>query len=243
MSLIGIINEKIVESNKAERANHKPGKFYPSSVGKCLRAIVYQMLGYEGREPDAKGLSIMDNGTYFHERMESNIRKTDIFVASELPLKNEQLNISGRLDLVIKNFSPHTPDDKIVKLINHKSETVYEGPSNDVMIVELKSINEKGFTYLKGKGEPKEEHVQQIQLYMYMTGIHSGILLYENKNTQEMMDFYVEYNEEVVQEVVIKIMKAKQYKERTIIPPRDYAKSSMQCTYCDFKNVCWAENS
>lgn len=241
MGLIDIIHNSIIFQSVEESAKHSGGKFYPSSVGKCLKAIVYQMNGVQAGQIEPRALSIMSNGTAFHDRMEHTIKQAGIMVASELPLKNPELLISGRLDLIIKNFEDHKPNKNIIKLASDDGTVVYEGPSNDVLIVELKSINDKGFQYLQKKNEPKEEHVQQLQLYMHMTGIHRGLLLYENKNDQTLMDFWVDYDKYIADAVMLKIKKAAYYYKNGKYPNRDYQKDSFQCKYCNYRSICWQE--
>ncbi|HLO11185.1 MAG TPA: Dna2/Cas4 domain-containing protein [Pseudoneobacillus sp.] len=243
MGLVNIIHNSIIFQNAEESAKHAGGKFYPSSIGKCLRAIVLQMMGVQGEEIEPRGLSIMNNGTYFHERMEKTLTQAGIVVASELPLKNPELLISGRLDLIIKNFEEHKPNKKIIKLLNDAGDAVYEGPSNDVLIVELKSINDKGFQYLQKKNEPKEEHVWQLHLYMHMTGIHRGLLLYENKNDQNLMDYFVDYDKNIADSVMLKIKKAAYYYKSGKLPQCEFAKDSFQCKYCSYKQYCHSSHT
>ena len=72
------------------------GKFYPSAVGQCKRKIVYQMMGYPGKPKQGRNIMILDNGTYFHNRIEDMFKRIGIMIAPELRLKDEALRISGR---------------------------------------------------------------------------------------------------------------------------------------------------
>ena len=58
-------------------------------------------------------------------------------------------------------------------------------------VVELKSINDKGFQALEA---PKPDHTVQLQIYLNVSGYQHGIVLYENKNTQEVKAFVMEKN-------------------------------------------------
>lgn len=231
------IKQTIIQINKEESAKHTPGKFYPSSVGKCLRQIVYQMLGYEAPPIDAKGLLIMNNGTYFHDRIEHILKQSDIFIASELPIKSQELNISGRLDILARNVYPHKSSDNIIE-IRDDNGVIYTGPKEDVLIIELKSINSKGFAYVEKNG-PKLEHKQQVHLYMYLTGIVNSVVLYENKDTQDLCEYHVPYNKQMAEEVVDKITKANYYYKRKILPEREYTINSFDCKFCPYKEQCW----
>jgi hypothetical protein len=181
-SVIDILHKQIKENNEEEKGKHDPCKFYPSSIGKCLRAIVYQMQGYESKPTDGRFLLIMDNGTYYHQRCEDLFGTTGLMIAPEVSFKVPDMRLSGRSDVLIKNFLEHTSSENIIKLhitekeTNESGETIeterqlYEGPDNDVIIVELKSISESGFKYLDRTGA-KEAHKMQLMLYMHVMGI------------------------------------------------------------------------
>lgn len=57
-----------------------------------------------------------------------------------------------------------------------------------IIPVELKSINTAGFGKLT---RPKEEHFIQLQLYLQLGKYECGIVLYENKNDQQIKAFLV----------------------------------------------------
>jgi predicted RecB family nuclease len=43
--------------------------------------------------------------------------------------------------------------------------------------------------------KPKSEHLLQLLFYMDILNIKQGYVLYENKNTQDIISFYVDYEE------------------------------------------------
>lgn len=245
-SIIEMLHEQMQKNNQAEAHKHNPCKFYPSSVGKCLRAIVYQMQGYESKGMEGRILLILENGTYFHERIEKLFGATGTLIVPELPIRRPELRLSGRSDAVIKNILPHTPSENIIKLhaevlkpdnTEPELELVYEGPDNDVILVELKSISDSGFNYLS-KGA-KEAHIMQLQLYMHLTGIKQGCLLYENKNNQEMKEFFIGYDPVMSQKIIEKIIAANKHVDDVTLPEREYQRTDFECRYCDFREICW----
>jgi CRISPR/Cas system-associated exonuclease Cas4 (RecB family) len=262
-SIVDIIHDQMKKNNLEESKKHNPKKFYPSSSGKCSRAIVYQMLGYEQEEFDGRTLLIFENGNGMHNRIEHVLGQTGLLIAPEFSFEMPEWRISGRSDAIIHNFLPHETSDRIIRLEEpifeldeegnpirdkdgHKTKVgdklVYEGPDNDIMIVELKSISDKGFNYLRGK--PKEEHVLQLTLYMYLTGIRAGMLLYENKNNQELKEFYVDYDIEMARRIVGQIIYVNEFVDKEELPPREYEETDFQCRYCSYKKYCWpAENT
>jgi CRISPR/Cas system-associated exonuclease Cas4 (RecB family) len=105
------------------------------------------------------------------------------------------------------------------------------------MIVELKSISDSGFKYL-GKGA-KEAHIMQLQLYMHITGIKQGCLLYENKNNQEMKEFFISYDAVMAEKIMKKIASANKHVNEGTLPPKEFERTDFECVYCDYKDLCW----
>lgn len=248
INLIEMVHNFLVEENQAKQAERvaqgRIGKFYPSSVGRCKRQVAYQMLGYPGKPIPGRNLLIMDNGTYFHERMEHTFKRMGIMIAPELALKDEELRISGRSDAIVWNWLKKEPveNDAIVELKTLDGNVVYNGPQSDVLIVELKSINNKGWEKLP-KTLPKMEHRMQLQLYMYLTGIRQGVVYYENKDTQEQKYFVVEYNPDMVAKIVADIKEIISHLDAGTLPEREYPPVSFQCQWCDHKDICYPQRS
>lgn len=243
-SVIEILHEQIQKNNVEESKRHDPCKFYPSAVGKCLRAIVYQMQGYEPKQMDGRFLLICENGTSFHDRIEKLFATTGILIAPEVSFKVPELRLSGRTDVLIENFLPHEPSDNIITIYsppadpNDEPTILYEGPDNGVIIVELKSISDSGFNYLDRTGA-KEAHVMQLMLYMHTMGVKQGMLLYENKNNQEMKEFFVGYDATLSEKIIEKIQAANRHVDEKTLPPKEFERSDFECRYCDYKDLCW----
>lgn len=113
----------------------------PSQAGKCQRANYYMRTQTEGDGSiDPRTQRIFDNGTYTHERLQAYMLDMGLLICDEVPLINEQYNIQGHTDGILD-----IGDDEIA-------------------VLEIKSINERGFTALK---DAKEEHKQQGLIYLY----------------------------------------------------------------------------
>lgn len=189
-------------------------KFHPSSVGYCARKIAADMIGtYPKEEIEDRILRVFENGHSTHERIQNWLEEMGIMVEAERKLVDDELNIRGNCDGVI--------------------ELGDEGE----FIIEIKTISSKGFRYLK---EPKDKHYAQLQLYMYLSGVHQGILFYECKDDQRIREFKVEYNEEFAMDLVEKIKFINECVAKGELPPKQYAKTSFDCRYCDYRNtICW----
>lgn len=233
-----LIKENIARSERYSKAKSTI-RFYPSSIGKCQRQNVYQMLGYIGMTDNAENLLVLENGTSFHERMEKIFEEMGILIAPELSIKNEMLSISGRSDAIIWNptLQEGAPDGPIITLKDTKENIVYQGPNNIVSIVEFKSIKDAAFHKLT-KSKPKSEHMKQLQLYFRLTGIEHGYIYYENKNTQAIKIYEVFKDDDVIREVVLEIKETVAYAEKGELPERPFEPADIQCRFCNFRNIC-----
>jgi CRISPR/Cas system-associated exonuclease Cas4 (RecB family) len=92
--------------------------------------------------------------------------------------------------------------------------------------------------------EPKEENVDQLQLYLHYFEIAKGILLYVNKNTLSLKEYIVDYDKKRVAGLLKHLEKTKEKIDSNIVPDRieDYP-SSWQCRYCQYKDLCVLANS
>lgn len=233
-----LIQENINRSERYSKAKSDI-RFYPSSIGKCPRQNVYQMLGYIGMVDNAQNLLVLENGNSFHTRMEDIFDKMGIMIAPELSIKNKLLHVSGRSDAIIwkPTWTPDEPDGSIITLKDVDEHEVYKGPKNLISIVEFKSIKDATFHKLT-KSKPKPEHMKQLQLYFHLTGIEHGYIYYENKNTQATKIYEILKDEELIREVIIEITDTIKYAEKGELPPKPYEPSDIQCRFCNFRNIC-----
>ena len=117
----------------------------PSSAGRCLRERYYKRTGEEVDgfgAPDAvaRGQRIFDNGTGFHERTQAYLKEQGMLLMDEIPILVPEYNIQGHTDGLL------------------------EIGTGECAIMELKSINDNGFSKLK---EAKPEHVLQGLTYLF----------------------------------------------------------------------------
>jgi CRISPR/Cas system-associated exonuclease Cas4 (RecB family) len=255
VNLVDMLHHYLIEEDQANQQKRyeqgRIGKFYPSSVGSCKRKIAYQMMGYPGKPKQGRMALILDNGTYFHERMEKYYADMGIMVAPELKLKDAELRISGRSDAIIYNFLKKTEGpvegDKMITLYKPiydekgnetGEELVYEGWASDVLIVEFKSAKDKSYEDYTPKTKPQKKHEMQLQLYFYLTGIRAGMVYYENKNTQDHKYYYVEYNQKIIDEIVSDIQFVIKHIDSGTLPEREFQPTSFDCRYCDFRDIC-----
>ncbi len=186
--------------------------FYISDAGKCSRTLFFKFKKAPRKEIEANILRLFDHGDHIHQLIMKpllSIREIHV-VAAEVNVPPQEL-ISGRADAIISN-------------------------GQDLYVLDIKSMNSMIFNKLT---EPKEENIDQIQLYMHYFKIGRGILLYVNKDNQQLKEFVIKYDKKRALALLSGLEKVKKKIEKNIIPARldDYP-SNWQCRYCQFKSIC-----
>lgn len=202
---------------KRESKPKTVGRYYPSEIGSCLRKVWYS---YKyPKETDIELVKIFELGNMIHDFVtkviESDKNPHVELLEKELPLLKDMkdFTISGRLDdlLMLKE------DDKKV-------------------LIEVKSTKSIDFTK-----EASRSHAMQLQLYMHITGVHNGIVLYIDKNNLKSKAFEINYDPEQSEEIL------KRFIELNICLvtnqlPLDEAKRDpslmWMCRFCEHSEMC-----
>ncbi|MDO8663654.1 MAG: Dna2/Cas4 domain-containing protein [Candidatus Wildermuthbacteria bacterium] len=186
--------------------------FYITDAGKCPRAIFFKFKNAPREEMEAKILRMFDHGDHIHQLIMKpllSVREIHV-VASEVNIPPQEL-ISGRADAIISD-------------------------GKDLYVLDIKSMNSMIF---KNLTEPKEENTYQVQLYLHYFKISRGILLYVNKDTQELKEFRVDYDKDLSDRLLAELSNLKTKIDGNIIPQRISGyPGDWQCKYCAFKEVC-----
>jgi hypothetical protein len=186
--LIEAIDTHLKARSGDKRAIHC---FHPSSLHKSAEELF--KIYFEGDSNQSfppRVMRIFDNGHDTHERLQRYLSKAGVLLQAEVPIHNDEYQITG-----------HT--DGIIEINGIKG------------ILEIKSINSSGFYSLYS---PKEDHLIQVNIYMFCTGIEKAVLLYECKDNQELKEFYVKLDADILNPVLNKIrtvqQRIKQHNER-----------------------------
>jgi len=184
--------------------------FYITDAGKCPRAIFFKFKNVPRAKMTPEVLRMFDHGDYIQMQILNNLFSLGIVRASEVKIPPQEL-ISGRADAII-TFN------------------------NDLYVVDFKSMNGMVF---KNLAQPKEDNLNQIQLYLHFFKIPKGILLYINKDTLELKEFLVEYNPIVAKNLLKDLEDLKTKVDSNIVPDRISGyPDDFQCKYCQFKEIC-----
>lgn len=201
--------DKFYLERQKDREQHH---FYITDAGKCGRAIFFKFKNAPRQEMEANILRMFDAGDHIHQLiMKPLLSIRDIHVvASEVNIPPMEL-ISGRSDAIISD-------------------------GKELFVLDIKSMNSMVFRALSA---PKEENIDQIQLYLHFFKIQKGILLYVSKDNQDIKEFIVSYNEQRAEKLLNSLKELKLKIEANIIPDRIPTwPSDWQCQYCQFKDIC-----
>lgn len=186
--------------------------FYITDAGRCGRAVFFKFKNAPRKELNPNILRLFDHGDHIHQLIMKPLLSTrDIHVvASEVNIPPQEL-ISGRADAIVSD-------------------------GKDLYVLDIKSMNSMVFRNLK---EPKEENIDQLQLYLHYFKIPRGILLYVNKDNQELKEFQVAYDKVRALKLLNSLALLKKRIDADTIPDRllDYPQN-WQCQYCPFRAVC-----
>jgi len=209
-----MLKELIDEFYIDQQKNKEQYHFYITDAGKCPRGVFFKFKNVPRKAFDARLLRIFERGENIHRNIFNILYRLRIGVTTEVPIPAQEI-ISGRADAILS--------------INKEN-----------YVLDIKSINSMIF---KNMSEPKEENIYQIQLYLHYFNIKKGILLYIDKDQQNIKEFIVNYDKKLVQSLLEKFIDLKSKIDTDVIPNRlvDYPKN-WQCQYCQFKEVCRMAN-
>ena len=186
--------------------------FYITDAGRCARALFFKFKNAPRKEMEPSVLRLFDHGDHMHQLiMKALLGTRDVHVvASEVNIPPQEI-ISGRSDAIISD-------------------------GKNLYVLDIKSMNSMIFDKLS---QPKEENVDQLQLYLHYFKVPKGILLYVNKNTLGLKEFVVDYNKERSLSLLQGLAETKVKIDACIVPDRIAGyPDDWQCRYCQFRNIC-----
>jgi len=220
-----------------ETKNQKKKTFAPSTLvyghGECAR---YWYLAFEGGDFQdySKPFDVanMNNGTLSHGRIQEALLKSGIAKGF---IDEDYLEETGKEKLTTE-FKIFHSDPPIFGygdgLINWNEEE---------MVVEIKTSPSDGFEYRKNNNKPKTGHLMQLLIYMKILKKQKGVLIYENKNTHELLLFPIEVNSHYIRWVDqafdwMRVVR-QAWKGKTL-PQKNYRSNSKICKACPLQKMC-----
>ena len=205
----------------------------PNSIGEPNdRLLVAALLGYRGDPISPRLQMIFDAGHDIEARWVKRFTKMGILVDNNVWLPKPSpapLVFSGKVDARVTH--------------------AYE-PSRS-FVVEIKSISPNGFRELPNAsrdpqenydnlmgmsgvvGDRVKKYMSQVQVYLHCMSMNEGILLFDNKGTQEFTTYYLTINDDALNTIYARLTDMQtSYWEKGLLPVWNGGKSkSIMATY------------
>lgn len=183
----------------------------------CMRMAFYKLQGQPQKESrDPKSIRIADNGTYMHYRYIDFFQKMGILKEKEKLVFHKEKPFLGYIDAIVDL-------------------------DGEDYVVELKSIAHSKFAQLR---EAQLDHKYQLRTYMYLTGIKKGLLLYEDKDTQDLKEFEVTMEDSFIKEFEERLDTILNFFNKKELPERVCAnRKDGENHWCPYVDVCFAKEN
>ena len=157
LNLPEVIGAKLVKDNKEKDPDyydHREGVVHVSSLSKCLRGVVHEMLGaVKDAPPDARKLGVFKAGNLFEEFIVDALGELMLDRQTEYIYKYKGVYLTGRDD----------------------GNILHEGV---LKMLEAKSVHSDSFWYREAEGTLVASHNQmQIQTYLWLRRILPNVFL------------------------------------------------------------------
>lgn len=221
-----MIVELITKNAGDSQDDQRPYYPSPSSVDRCIRALVYHASGVPADKFPDRTMLVFEDGNIHEMLILDHIRKT-VFHVDELKGRNQRIEIA--------TINGRKMTGEIDGLITD--------PLNKTRLLEIKSINHFGFERLKDG--PIDGHRRQANLYLHGLraagfDIDEAVILYKNKNTAAMKEFVITYDAEQAQRDIALFISVEELAKKGEVPARPYEMDSWQCQYCRWQEHCWS---
>ena len=243
--LLPIVSAQVELENNQSTRERDTDYLHPSQICKrdwCPRSSMYEINKESADKVKSfsfQTLNIFKTGHDIHEKWQGWLERSGLMKQSELAIFNEECHIKGNADGLIEDS---------------QGEAILEIKSVGVGTIRMENLdlykeyNSGSITMdelWKRVRQPFSTHLRQINLYMYATGVHQGIILYEWKPTQSIKEFDVTYQPALIQHILAAAQVIKQHlKQGTIIDRPAWATEDHKtCKQCPYKTTCWRNNA
>ena len=233
MSPSDLLASNIKQRLAAAVDRRDPSHITMSSLGHCARQLGYRYHGVDGTPLSWRTMMIFNDGDRAHNQLREFIVSSlkDVSSCYELVDQEKGVNymgITGHVDGVLAHR------DNACNNITHMP-----------MLLEVKSMNDRGFKELVKTGEIGKEYRCQVSGYLAGLGLTKAVILAKNKNTGDLYEAQYTIETDLLRErmAVIEAITLSSGPEDL---GREYGPNSRgnlpwQCGYCPFVKLCWRE--
>lgn len=180
--------------------------FYVSEADNCPRQTYYAFKNKPRAELEAQTVRILEHGDYSHMRLMSALFGMGIVKAVEISLPPGEL-FRGRADAIL--------------VID-----------NEPYLLEIKTMKDYAFRTLE---KPNAAMVKQLQLYLHFFNLQKGIVVVENKDTQELKEFLVEKDEDIVRQLLQQFDYLQGQIGSNVVPQKPDTLEAWKCKLCPYQ--------
>jgi hypothetical protein len=166
------------------------------------------------------------------------------FHYDEVDIVSKELNFYGHCDMIL-DFSRFDP----AKYESVRQDYLPEYLPKKPIVVDMKTINMFDYKDVVDGKEEHKDYLVQLTVYANILDCEFGILIYENKNTQETFALKVPRNADTWwpeicrQATAMNEMVNVEFEDGTIDhllpPPRPLSQDTKACTYCKYQSTCF----
>lgn len=216
---------------------------HPSEICKrdwCPRSSMYQMYGYapdKKKELSFQTLNVFRMGHDIHDKWQEWLEKAGVLKTKELPIYSEEYGIMGHADGLVEDFY----GEAILEIKSIGMGTVrFENPDlyNKYIIKELDY--DEVWDNIR---QPFAQHLKQTMLYMFVTGVHKGVILYEWKASQAIKEFEVGLQMGLIESILATCTEVQACKAASVLIARPSWATSEEhkiCKQCPYNKTCWS---
>jgi len=211
--------DSLIRKNGEEHSLEYPvSVFDPSHLTECPRRIIYRANGCKSE----KSIPYLTahNQLFIRKKWLEYLAKCKSIkmINKNVVAADCHYNISGNVDAIL-----------------NIGDIVY--------VTKIQTLNNEDFLRVQKKGAFKK-HVIETIVYIWLTELRDGLLLYENQDTNEYMSLHIKLYEPIIKSVMKKCLGLMEDKIQGVVPPRPYkSDSSSECVVCEFTKKCWQEKN
>lgn len=161
---------------------------------------------------------------------------SDLITYREVPISDEKHHLLGHADGIINDRKGKA----VIEIKSIGMGTIrMENPDLFFRYQKKEITSDQVWKEIK---HPFIPHLRQINLYMWVLGIQSGIVIYEWKASQDVKEFEVTLSENLITDIISSCLTVKAALESNAPPMRPVSASldSSMCKNCLFYNRCWS---
>ena len=238
--LVPIVNQLLI--NRRLESTRDTDHLHPSEICKkdwCPRSSWYTIKKYPKTEESFtfQRLNVFEEGHSIHSKWQNWLKDAGVLVEAEMPISNEEYMLLGHADGLVD-----TGTERFLIEIKSVGIGTFRFENYDL----YKDAKGNGDEMWKKLRQPFPSHVRQAMLYMYATGVHDLVFLYEWKATQEVKEFTVTFQPELISGVLSACAVVKKCVASGIPPMRPAwieSPENKTCKQCPYKKTCWRENN